>query len=489
MNVATPTGETTHGAGLDRQHGMRSGSPGSPRRPGRPRTRTSSRRASPRVKRNRLLGLAILAILALAVLAPAGLASVSEAQPEETTPRSAAAQHAGRPRRTRGPPAGARQAASRKQSPPQQAGRRRQGAPPKNRRAAHAIRRALPHGHKVDENAEVAIDCESITVRYFGFKSVEGSPNSVVQMIVMKRGRPACTSPSRPKPSRFEGTEATDVIPIAAPVGPIDRGPTLALEHERKQGRLRHPRIGEVRTETGVRDRKAPVARRPVHERTAHRQRRSDRALRDGRDEHGQHAADLQQLLRHGLRPRHDRRRAGDADRTARELHGRLRAHDHRRRRHGRLAGQHREDHGHARRRRRHLGRTRIERSRGDAETRRTEKKKKKKKKKPPKNRKAAPKTRPTTHNGTPTPKSGVLGTSGASSTSSSKSGVLGLRLGDRPLAARPAGLRAQQRHRQRQVRRASKASSSTSTVTACARWAPPPRAKACSRSASTSRR
>src|SRR5581483_1840447 len=213
-------GEATHGAGLDRQHGMRPGPSGSPRLPGRPHARRRSRRASARVRRNRLLGLAILAILALAVLAPAGLASVSEAQPEETTHAQRAAQHAAAHAERQ-----ARREALARQRAENKARRNKQVAEGRARREAsrnaHAIRRALPHGHKVDENAEVAIDCDSITVRYFGFKAVEGVPNSALQVIVMKSQASGLHISFPPKTFIFDDTEATDVIPIVAPVGTL----------------------------------------------------------------------------------------------------------------------------------------------------------------------------------------------------------------------------------------------------------------------------
>ncbi len=171
------------------------------------------------MKRNRLLGLAIIAILGLAVLAPAGLASVTEAPAEESTAAQRSAQHAvAHAERDARRQALARQRAENKARRDRQAAEGR--ARTEERRAARAIRHALPHGHKVDDNAEVAIDCDSITVHYFGFKAVEGSPNSVVQMVVMKRGSSGLFIAFPTKTFTFEGTEATSVIPIAAPVGP-----------------------------------------------------------------------------------------------------------------------------------------------------------------------------------------------------------------------------------------------------------------------------
>lgn len=170
------------------------------------------------MKRNRLLGLAILAILGLAVLAPAGLASVSESQTEESNASLRAAQHA-----TAHAERQARKDAAAKLRAEARARRAKRLAEYKahaeERAAARAIPKALPHGHKLDSNAEVSIDCDSVTVRYFGFNSVEGSPNSVLQLVVMRRGSTGLFIAFPPKTFAFEGTEATSVIPIAAPVG------------------------------------------------------------------------------------------------------------------------------------------------------------------------------------------------------------------------------------------------------------------------------
>jgi uncharacterized repeat protein (TIGR01451 family) len=167
------------------------------------------------VKRNRLLGLAILAILGLAVLAPAGLASVTEAQPEDAGASQRAAQRQAVHAERR-----ARHDAAAQQRAEAKARRASEIAEKKARNEAkRSARAALPHGHKVDENAEVAIGCDSITVRYFDFNAVEGSPNSVLQLIVMKSLAVGMRINFPPKTFTFEGTEATEVIPIAAPVG------------------------------------------------------------------------------------------------------------------------------------------------------------------------------------------------------------------------------------------------------------------------------
>jgi hypothetical protein len=143
------------------------------------------------VRANRALALTILAILGLAVLAPVGLASDS---------------------------GGAAAAEQRAAAAEQRAARRAQRAAEQQARAearhnARAIRLA-------GKGAEVKIDCDSITVSYSGFPAIEGSPNSVLQLVTIK-SRP--WSPQRivlpAKTFTFEGAAGTSVIPIAAPVG------------------------------------------------------------------------------------------------------------------------------------------------------------------------------------------------------------------------------------------------------------------------------
>ena len=150
------------------------------------------------------------------MLAPAGLASVSETPPEG----GGAEQRAARRESAQAERQARRQAAV-KQRAESRARREERVAEQKARAEARRSRHAAaPLGHKTDENAEVAIDCESITVHYFGFKSVEGSPNSVIQIVEMKRGSSGLHIVFPTKTFTFEGAEATDVIPIAAPVGP-----------------------------------------------------------------------------------------------------------------------------------------------------------------------------------------------------------------------------------------------------------------------------
>jgi uncharacterized repeat protein (TIGR01451 family) len=168
------------------------------------------------VTRNRLLGLAILAILGLAVLAPAGLASVSEPRPEQTGAAQRAQRHAAAQAERL-----ARQEAAAQRRAEAKARREQRTAEQKARaEARRAEHQAVHHGTKVNANAEVEINCESITVRYMNFNAVEGSPNSVLQIIEMKRGSSGYHVVFPTKTFSFEGTEGTSVIPIAATVGP-----------------------------------------------------------------------------------------------------------------------------------------------------------------------------------------------------------------------------------------------------------------------------
>ena len=194
---------------------MRSGSQPGPGRPGLPSARRGARRTARSVRRNRLLALAILAILGLVVLAPAGFASDGEPTPE--TEASPKAQREAK-----------RQA--RAQLVAEQHARKRQRAVERqSRRAAREAEHARRHaeqpakglGHKIDSNAEVEINCTSITVHYHGFPVVPGSPNVVNQFVVIhKQSPPAFRIVFPGKTFTFEGSEATSVIPVAAPVGP-----------------------------------------------------------------------------------------------------------------------------------------------------------------------------------------------------------------------------------------------------------------------------
>jgi uncharacterized repeat protein (TIGR01451 family) len=159
------------------------------------------------VRRNRLLALAILAILGLAVLAPAGFA-------DEGAAGSRAAKHAERDAR--------RQAAAQRQA--ERESRRRQRRAERQSaaevRAERKAERKVLLGHKSDSNADVEIDCLSITIKYHGFNVVPGSPNVVYQGVHIKSPPPPLEPVNfPPKLFSFEGSSVTSVIPVAAPVG------------------------------------------------------------------------------------------------------------------------------------------------------------------------------------------------------------------------------------------------------------------------------
>jgi uncharacterized repeat protein (TIGR01451 family) len=159
------------------------------------------------VRRNRLLALAILAILSLAVLAPAGFAN-------EGAAGRRAAKHAERDAK--------RQAAAQRQAE-RGAHRQQRGAERKaaaERGAERKAERKLLLGHKSDTNADVKIDCTSITIEYHDFNVVPGSPNFVWQGVHIKSPPPPLEPVNfPPKLFSFEGASATSVIPVAAPVG------------------------------------------------------------------------------------------------------------------------------------------------------------------------------------------------------------------------------------------------------------------------------
>ncbi len=191
---------------------MRSGSALDPENTERP----SARKAAKRVRRNRLLALAILAILGLVVLAPAGLASDGETTPETETEGSPRAQREARDR-ARAQHKADRQARRNQMAAERETRRRAREAEHQARVEARGIKGLA---HKTDANAEVEINCTSITVHYHDFPVVPGSPNVVNQYVVIRRlSPPPIRIPFPAKTFTFEGSGATSVIPIAAPVG------------------------------------------------------------------------------------------------------------------------------------------------------------------------------------------------------------------------------------------------------------------------------
>jgi hypothetical protein len=144
-----------------------------------------------------LLALAILAVLALAAVAPAGQASEGgEAQLQRAV---RAAQRA------------AERATVRMQREVERNARREA-----KRKAREPIRLA----HLEDANAVVKFGCTQVTIEYRGFPDVEGSPNTVTEMLNIKNfseSLPPITFP--PITYTFTGSSATAVIPIVAPLG------------------------------------------------------------------------------------------------------------------------------------------------------------------------------------------------------------------------------------------------------------------------------
>jgi hypothetical protein len=173
------------------------------------RTRTGRRHGESggagrsRVKRNRLLALAILAILGLAALAPVGQAS------EQGQHELVQAQHL----------------AERAARLAQREARRnaRNEAKAHNRAVRqvkaeeHAARLAEPHDVP---NAVVTITCTSITVEFHEFTSLPGSKQTISQKVIYRQApRPFINYVFAPPNAVFEGEGTTEEIPIAAPLG------------------------------------------------------------------------------------------------------------------------------------------------------------------------------------------------------------------------------------------------------------------------------
>lgn len=167
------------------------------------------RRNSRRVRRNRLLALAILAVLALAALAPTGQAD-SQARAERQAQRAVVK---------------AQQQAEREAKRAQREARRSEYqqklAQRHAKQQATAEQRELRNAaDKLSEHADVKITCTSITVEFQKFTPVAGSPQTIFQKVVYKElPRPRLTYVFAPPPFEVNGSGATEVIPIAAPLG------------------------------------------------------------------------------------------------------------------------------------------------------------------------------------------------------------------------------------------------------------------------------
>ena len=161
------------------------------------------------VRRNRLLALAILAILALAAVAPAGQASDAgraEHQAERALQAAERAAHREAVRMQR--------EAAHRQAQEVKAGKQSQ------RQAKKVVREAIRAALLEDPHAVVELECTRITVHFRAFNAVAESPNVIDQKIIFKQ-KPGPT-PSWVTPTTaysFEGSEATEEIPIVAPMG------------------------------------------------------------------------------------------------------------------------------------------------------------------------------------------------------------------------------------------------------------------------------
>lgn len=161
------------------------------------------------MRRNRLLALAILAILGLATVAPAGQASdATRAERQAERAVKAAEQTAHREAVKLQREAAQRQRAEAK------AGKQAQ------RHEKQLVREAVRHALLEDPHAVVEMECTRITVHYRAFNDVAESPNVIDQKVIFKqKPGPGPTYVTPLTSYGFEGSEATEEIPIVAPIG------------------------------------------------------------------------------------------------------------------------------------------------------------------------------------------------------------------------------------------------------------------------------
>ncbi|HEX9481292.1 MAG TPA: hypothetical protein VF927_04255 [Solirubrobacteraceae bacterium] len=160
------------------------------------------------VRRNRALALAILAVLALAAIAPAGQAS-DQSRAERAAQRAlVSAQRA------------AERESARLDKAAEKLARREAKAHHQAIYEANKKRHALHRAEALKTtNADVTIECTQIVVAYHGFNEA-GSPNAVSTRVLFKEGagpQPTVTFPL--ETFFFDGSTATQTIPIAAPLG------------------------------------------------------------------------------------------------------------------------------------------------------------------------------------------------------------------------------------------------------------------------------
>ncbi|HXD55366.1 MAG TPA: hypothetical protein VN618_11475 [Solirubrobacteraceae bacterium] len=161
------------------------------------------------MRRNRLLALAILAILGLATVAPAGQASDATRAERQAERALKAAEHAAHREAVK-----IQREAAQRQRQEVKAGKQAQ------RHEKQLVREAVRHALLEDPHAVVEVECTRITVHFRAFNDVAESPNVIDQKVIFKqKPGPGPTYVTPLTSYSFEGGEATEEIPIVAPIG------------------------------------------------------------------------------------------------------------------------------------------------------------------------------------------------------------------------------------------------------------------------------
>lgn len=161
------------------------------------------------MRRNRLLALAILAILGLATVAPAGQASDATRAERQAEHALKAAEQAAHREAVK-----IQREAAQRQRQEVKAGKQAQ------RHEKQLVREAVRHALLEDPHAVVEMECTRITVHYRAFNDVAESPNVIDQKVIFKqKPGPGPTYVTPLTSYSFEGGEATEEIPIVAPIG------------------------------------------------------------------------------------------------------------------------------------------------------------------------------------------------------------------------------------------------------------------------------
>jgi hypothetical protein len=179
-----------------------------------PRSQPSSPRRRQLHDRTRLVALAIVLLLGLAIIAPAGQASEGQSESLAAQIQKASRQAIRAAERANRAAVKAAQKAAEQQ--------RRVAERLARREAKRKSREAVTQALKEKDGNTVLIDCTKVTAAYHGFTAVPGSPNFVVEWIAIKNPPESISKEPIAFPPRlfqFEGTDGTDVVPIAFPVG------------------------------------------------------------------------------------------------------------------------------------------------------------------------------------------------------------------------------------------------------------------------------